>query len=145
MKGAVGRSIRGDGGALIFVFRNVRGLIAVPIPTSRCWNGVVAQLLPDLQSSPQLAAAVSNMNRCREPSPILLRPGRNIAAPAAVLCPHDDSLPEFSIVTDTTSIKNAIANAAPGVEVLEPGYLAGTEIFVQRVVTRAPRCASSRV
>ena len=74
------------------------------------------------------------MNRCREPSPILLRPGRNIAAPAAVLCPHDDSLPGFSIVTDTTSIKNAIANAAPGVEVLEPGYLAGTEIFVQRVV-----------
>ena len=57
MKGAVGRSIRGDGGALIFVFRNVRGLIAVPIPTSRCWNGVVAQLLPDLQSSLRLAAA----------------------------------------------------------------------------------------
>ena len=74
------------------------------------------------------------MNRCREPSPILLRPGRNIAAPAAMLCPHDDSLPGFSIVTDTTSIKNAIANAAPGVEVLEPGYFAGTEIFVQRVV-----------
>lgn len=53
----------------------------------------------------------------------MLRPRR------VVLCHHDDWLPGFSVPTDLAPIRAALVEHAPGVELLEPAYLAATEIF----------------
>lgn len=128
-QGAVGHSTRGDGGALIFVFETPEGSLLFQ-DTSGYWSGITAPLRPDVA----VVAAAGRGNINGEPTQgtladfvatqvATLQPRR------VVLCHHDDWLPGFSIATDTTSIKAAIATVAPGVELLEPGYLAGTEIF----------------
>ena len=53
----------------------------------------------------------------------LLRPRR------LVLCHHDNWLPGFSVDTDMQPIREELARSAPGVELLEPGYLAGTRVL----------------
>jgi len=46
-----------------------------------------------------------------------------------LLCHHDDWLPGFSVRTEMAPLRAAIAAASPSTELLEPGYLAGTEPF----------------
>ncbi len=52
-----------------------------------------------------------------------------LGARRVVLGHHDDWLPGFSVATDMAPIRAAFAERAPGCELLEPGYLAGTAIF----------------
>ncbi len=57
-------------------------------------------------------------------------PSCSIVSPHRVILGHDDYwLPGFSRPTDTTPIRAAIAATSPDVELLEPGYLAGTQLF----------------
>jgi hypothetical protein len=46
-----------------------------------------------------------------------------------VLCHHDDWLPGFSVATDLPPIRAALSARVPSTELIEPGYLAATEIF----------------
>ena len=46
-----------------------------------------------------------------------------------VLCHHDDWLPGFSVATDVGPIRAELAARLPAVELIEPGYVAATEIF----------------
>ena len=42
---------------------------------------------------------------------------------------HDDWLPGFSVATEMAPLRRAIAAVAPDTELLEPGYLAATDVF----------------
>ena len=46
-----------------------------------------------------------------------------------LLSHHDDWLPGFSVPTEMEPLRAAIAAASPGTELLEPGYLAATDLF----------------
>ena len=46
-----------------------------------------------------------------------------------LLSHHDDWLPGFSVATDMGPLRAAIAATAPSTELLEPGYLAATDLF----------------
>jgi hypothetical protein len=52
-----------------------------------------------------------------------------LGARRVLLGHHDDWLPGFSVATDMEPIRAAFAERAPTTELLEHGYLAGTEIF----------------
>ena len=53
----------------------------------------------------------------------LLQPRR------VVLLHHDNWLPGFSVETDLQPIRSAMSARTPDVQLIEPGYLAATEIF----------------
>jgi hypothetical protein len=58
--------------------------------------------------------------------------GRQVAAVRPrrlLLSHHDDWLPGFSVATDMAPIRAAVAAVAPDTELVEPGYLDGTELF----------------
>ena len=120
---------RGDGGALIFVFDTPDGRILYQ-DTSGHWTGIINNLRPDVA----ILAAAGRGNIDGEPiqgslaqfvarQADLLRPRR------LVLCHHDNWLPGFSIETDVKPIREELARVAPHVELLELGYLDGTEIL----------------
>jgi hypothetical protein len=44
---------------------------------------------------------------------------------------HDDWLPGFSVATDVTPIRTALAARVPGIRLLEPGYLEPVEVFAR--------------
>ena len=46
-----------------------------------------------------------------------------------LLSHHDDWLPGFSVPTEMEPLRAAIRTASPGTELLEPGYLAATDVF----------------
>jgi hypothetical protein len=46
-----------------------------------------------------------------------------------VLSHHDDWLPGFSVPTEMEPLRTAIATASPTTELIEPGYLAATDVF----------------
>ena len=128
-KGSVGQSNRGDGGALVYVFDTPEGSLLFQ-DTSGHWSGVLGQLRPDVA----ILAAAGRANIDGEPiqgslaefvatQVDLLQPRR------VLLGHHDNWLPGFSVDTDTAPIRAAIAARAPAVELLEPGYLAATEVF----------------
>jgi L-ascorbate metabolism protein UlaG (beta-lactamase superfamily) len=124
-----GHSPRGDGGALVFMARTPDGALLFQ-DTSGHWSGVLGSLRPDVA----IVAAAGRGNIDGEPiqgslaefvarEVAMLRPRR------VLLCHHDDWLPGFSVPTDLAPIRAALAAQAPDVELLEPGYLAGTEVF----------------
>ncbi len=85
---------------------------------------------PTWRSSPPPAAATSTVSRSRARSPTssalqvaALRPSR------LFLSHHDDWLPGFSVPTDMAPLRAAVATASPDTELLEPGYLAATDVF----------------
>ena len=127
--GAAGHSVRGDGGALIFLFDTPEGSLLFQ-DTSGYWTGMLDMIRPDVA----IVAAAGRGNIDGEPvqgtlADFVAKQVATMGPRRVVLSHHDDWLPGFSIATDTSSIRTAIAAAAPGVELLEPGYLAGTEIF----------------
>ena len=52
-----------------------------------------------------------------------------LAPKRVILGHHDNWLPGFSVATEMQPIRDALAAAAPDVVLLEPGYLAGTDVF----------------
>ena len=126
---APGHSRRGDGGALVFLFRTPEGTLLYQ-DTSGHWSGVLGALRPDVA----IVAAAGRGNIDGEPIQGSL--AQFVARQVALLQPrrvllshHDDWLPGFSVATDTAPIRAAIAAEVPGAELMEPGYLAATPIF----------------
>ena len=46
-----------------------------------------------------------------------------------LLCHHDNWLPGFSVPTDLQPIREAVAARVPSTQLIEPDYVAATEIF----------------
>jgi L-ascorbate metabolism protein UlaG (beta-lactamase superfamily) len=120
---------RGDGGALVYLLDTPDGRILYQ-DTSGHWTGIMNTLRPDLA----ILAAAGRGNIDGQPiqgslaqfvarQVDLLRPRR------LVLCHHDNWLPGFSVDTDMQPIREELARSAPGVELLELGYLAGTTVL----------------
>jgi L-ascorbate metabolism protein UlaG (beta-lactamase superfamily) len=128
-QGSVGHSTRGDGGALVFVFDTPEGSLLFQ-DTSGYWSGILGQLRPDVA----IIAAAGRGNINGEPVQGTL--ADFVAEQVGMLSPrrvflahHDNWLPGFSIVTDTSSIRAALAAVAADVELVETGYLAATDVF----------------
>ena len=129
MTAAPGHSTRGDGGALLFLFETPQGTLLFQ-DTSGHWSGVLDGLRPDVA----ILAAAGRANVDGEPVQGSL--ADFVAGQAAVLGArrvflghHDNWLPGFSIETDVAPIRAAFAERAPGVELVEVGYLEGTPLF----------------
>ena len=126
---SVGQSNRGDGGALIYLFETAEGSLLYQ-DTSGHWSGILGGLQPDAA----ILAAAGRGNIDGEPiqgsladflalQVAALRPAR------LFLSHHDDWLPGFSVPTDMAPLRAAVATASPDTELLEPGYLAATDVF----------------
>jgi L-ascorbate metabolism protein UlaG (beta-lactamase superfamily) len=126
---ASGQSNRGDGGALLYLFETPEGSLLYQ-DTSGHWSGILGGLRPDVA----ILAAAGRGNIDGEPIQGSLADfvGRQAAAvrpQRLFLSHHDDWLPGFSVATDMAPLRAAVAAAAPGTELLEPGYLEGTDVF----------------
>lgn len=124
-----GHSDRGDGGALLFLFDVPDGRLLFQ-DTSGHWSGVMRDLRPDVA----ILAAAGRGNIDGEPiqgslaqfvgrQVDMLRPRR------VILSHHDDWLPGFSVPTDVGPIAAEIERVAPGVQLMELGYVGGERIF----------------
>ena len=125
----VGHSPRGDGGALLYLFETPEGTLLYQ-DTSGHWTGILGGLRPDVA----ILAAAGRGNIDGEPIQGSL--ADFVAGQVAAVQPrrvflshHDDWLPGFSVATDMEPLRQAIAAAAPGTELMEPGYLDGTDVF----------------
>jgi L-ascorbate metabolism protein UlaG (beta-lactamase superfamily) len=126
----VGHSGRGDGGALVFLFDLPDGRLLYQ-DTSGHWSGVLRDLRPDVA----ILAAAGRGNIDGEPiqgslAQFVARQADLVRPRRVILSHHDDWLPGFSIATDTAPIRDEMARVAPGVELMEIGYLEGNGIFV---------------
>lgn len=120
---------RGDGGALVYLIDTPDGRIFYQ-DTSGHWSGIMRDLRPDVA----ILAAAGRGNIDGEPiqgslAQFVARQADLLRPETIVLCHHDNWLPGFSVATDTGPIIDAIALAAPGATVLEPGYVEGTAIL----------------
>lgn len=125
----VGHSPRGDGGALLYLIETPDGSILFQ-DTSGHWTGIV----DDLDADVAIVAAAGRANVDGEPiqgtlAEFVADHIRRIGARRAILCHHDNWLPGFSIDTDVAPIRDALAEVAPGTELLELGYVDGTQLF----------------
>jgi L-ascorbate metabolism protein UlaG (beta-lactamase superfamily) len=125
----VGHSPRGDGGALLYLFDTPEGSLLYQ-DTSGHWSGILDVLRPDVA----ILAAAGRGNIDGEPIQGSLADfvARQVAAlqpRRLLLSHHDDWLPGFSVPTEMAPLRAAIDAASSGTELLEPGYLAGTELF----------------
>ena len=126
---SVGQSNRGDGGALLYLFETPEGSLLYQ-DTSGHWSGILDGLQPDVA----ILAAAGRGNIDGEPIQGSLAEflGGQVAAlrPSRLLLSHhDDWLPGFSVATDMAPLRAAVAAASPSTELLEPGYLAATDLF----------------
>jgi L-ascorbate metabolism protein UlaG (beta-lactamase superfamily) len=120
---------RGDGGALVYHFRTPEGSLLYQ-DTSGHWSGVLRDLRPDVA----ILAAAGRGNVDGEPIQGSL--AQFVAREVDLLHPrrvflghHDDWLPGFSRAIDVKPIRDAIARARPGTELVEMGYGAGFPLF----------------
>jgi L-ascorbate metabolism protein UlaG (beta-lactamase superfamily) len=126
---APGHSVRGDGGALLYLFETPEGSLLFQ-DTSGHWSGIIGDVAPDVA----ILAAAGRGNIDGEPIQGSL--AEFVARQVAALDPrrlflshHDDWLPGFSVATDMAPLRQAIAAVAPTTELLEPGYLEATDVF----------------
>ena len=124
-----GHSGRGDGGALLYLFETPEGSLLYQ-DTSGHWSGILDDVQPDVA----ILAAAGRGNIDGEPIQGSLADfiGRQVAAVRPrrlVFSHHDDWLPGFSVATEMDPLRAAVATASPGTELLEPGYLAATDLF----------------
>jgi hypothetical protein len=129
MAGMAGHSDRGDGGALLFLFETPDGSLLFQ-DTSGHWGPILQTLNPDVA----ILAAAGRANVDGEPvqgslAEFVADEAHALGARRIVLAHHDDWLPGFSSAPDLAPIRRALADRAPDVELLEPGYLAATPIF----------------
>jgi len=127
---APGHSDRGDGGALLFLIETPEGSLLFQ-DTSGHWTGVLGSLAPDVA----ILAAAGRASVDGEPvqgslAGFVADEARVLGARRVVLGHHDDWLPGISSAPDIGPIRRALAERAPGVELLEPSYLEATPIFV---------------
>lgn len=126
---AVGHSPRGDGGALVFVFETPEGTIFYQ-DTSGHWSGVLAGLNPDV-------ALIGAAGRaCIDGEPIQGSLAQFVAGQVETLEPkrvilthHDDWMPGFSAPIDTGPIRDAVAAVDASIDLMELGYVDGTQIL----------------
>ena len=121
---------RGDGGALVYLVESPAGSLFYQ-DTSGHWSGILRRLRPDVA----ILAAAGRGNVDGEPvqsslagfvahEAELLRPRR------LLLSHHDDWLPGFSTpVGDVAPLRAELDRVAPGVELVETGYLEGLPLF----------------
>jgi L-ascorbate metabolism protein UlaG (beta-lactamase superfamily) len=128
-RAAAGHSPRGDGGALLYLLDMPDGTVLYQ-DTSGHWTGIVEALRPDLA----IIAAAGRANI--DGQPIQGSLARYVADHAArlrtsrvVLSHHDNWLPGFSAPTDLAPIRAALAAHAADANLIELGYVDGTEIF----------------
>jgi hypothetical protein len=124
-----GHSPRGDGGALLYWFDTPEGTLLYQ-DTSGHWTGILDGLQPDVA----ILAAAGRGNVDGEPiqgslADFVAREAAAVGAKRVIPSHHDDWLPGFSVATDMAPIRSAVAAAAPGTELVEPGYLDGTDLF----------------
>jgi len=124
-----GHSGRGDGGALLYLFETPEGSLLYQ-DTSGHWSGILGAVRPDVA----ILAAAGRGNIDGEPIQGSLADfvGGQVAAVRPrrlLLSHHDDWLPGFSVPTDMAPLRAVVKAAAPDTELLEPGYLAGTDVF----------------
>ena len=122
---------RGDGGALVYLFDTPEGSLLYQ-DTSGHWSGVLHDLRPDVA----ILAAAGRGNIDGEPiqgslAQFVARQADLIRPDRVVLSHHDDWLPGFSVDTDVEPIRDELARAVPRAQLLELGYVDGTEIFVR--------------
>ena len=120
---------RGDGGALIFVFDTPDGRILYQ-DTSGHWSGILDGIRPDVA----ILAAAGRGNIDGQPiqgslADFVGQQAAMVKAPRVILCHHDNWLPGFSVETDLKPIREELSRVVPGTELLEVGYLDGTEIL----------------
>jgi L-ascorbate metabolism protein UlaG (beta-lactamase superfamily) len=120
---------RGDGGALVYLFDTPDGRLLYQ-DTSGHWSGVLGTLRPDAA----ILAAAGRGNVDGEPiqgslAEFVARQAEMVQARRLVLCHHDDWLPGFSVPTEMGPIREALARAVPGIELVEPGYMDATVIL----------------
>lgn len=120
---------RGDGHSLVYLLDTPDGTLLYQ-DTSGHWSGIVRDLRPDVA----IIAAAGRGNVDGEPiqgslaqfvarQAALLRPQR------VILSHHDDWLPGFSIATDVAPIRDELARWLPRGELLDVGYVDGTDPF----------------
>ena len=124
-----GHSDRGDGGALTYLIQTPEGSVFYQ-DTSGYYSGTIPALKPDVA----ILAAAGRGNIDGEPIQGSL--AQFVAGQVEVMKPkkviyghHDNWLPGFSIPTNTDPINAAVKAVHPAVEIIEPGYLEGTQIF----------------
>ena len=120
---------RGDGGALVYVFDTPDGRILYQ-DTSGHWSGILDGIRPDAA----ILAAAGRGNVDGQPiqgslAQFVGQQTRLVGARRLVLCHHDNWLPGFSTDTDVTPIREEIERLAPETELVEMGYLDGTQIL----------------
>jgi L-ascorbate metabolism protein UlaG (beta-lactamase superfamily) len=121
---------RGDGGALVYLFDTPDGTVFYQ-DTSGHWTGILDQLpAPDVA----ILAAAGRGNVDGDPVQGSL--AQFVARQAALLQPrkivlshHDDWLPGFSVATDLSPLREALATAAPKSHLLDLDYLTATPIL----------------
>jgi L-ascorbate metabolism protein UlaG (beta-lactamase superfamily) len=120
---------RGDGGALVYTFDTPDGLIFYQ-DTSGHWSAMLRDLRPDVA----ILAAAGRGNVDGQPiqgslAQFVGREVELLQPQRVVLSHHDNWLPGFSIDTDVGPIRDELARVAPRTELLELGYLDGTQIL----------------
>ena len=113
--------------------RDARGLAAVPGHVGALDRHPRRRCTPTSPSWPPPAGATSTASRSRGRWPTSsgarsapCGPGGCCSATTTTGCPG------FSVATDMGPLRAAIGAASPGTELLEPGYLAGTDVFAGR-------------
>lgn len=120
---------RGDGGALVHLFETPDGTLLYQ-DTSGHWSGILGELRPDVA----ILAAAGRGNVDGEPvqgslAQFVGRQAALLGPRRIVLSHHDDWLPGFSVATDVAPIRDELARVAPGAELIELGYLDGTQVL----------------
>lgn len=122
---------RDTGGPLVYLIETPAGSIFWQ-DTSGCWTGVLRDLQPDVA----ILAAAGRGNVDGEPIQGTL--AQFVAMEAELLRPrtivlghHDNWMPPVTPAegTDTGPIREALERAVPGMTLLEPGYMAGTQLL----------------
>lgn len=124
-----GHSDRGDGGALVFRLDTPDGTLLYQ-DTSGHWSGV----LRDISADVAILAAAGRANIDGEPiqgslASFVAEQAAMVDAQFVVLGHHDNWLPGFSVATDVTPIRTALAAAAPTAQLLDLDYLDDTVIL----------------
>jgi L-ascorbate metabolism protein UlaG (beta-lactamase superfamily) len=120
---------RGDGGALVYLFDTPDGTLLYQ-DTSGHWSAILGDLRPDVA----IVAAAGRGNVDGEPiqgslAQFVAREVSLLQPRRVVLSHHDDWLPGFSTDTDLAPIRAALAGVAPSAELLELGYVDGTQVL----------------
>jgi L-ascorbate metabolism protein UlaG (beta-lactamase superfamily) len=120
---------RGDGGALVYLLDTPDGRLLYK-DTSGHWTGILRDLRPDVA----ILAAAGRGNIDGEPiqgslAGFVAREAELLGPRRVVLAHHDDWLPGFSVATDVGPIRDALGKVVPDAELLDLGYVDGTEIL----------------